>query len=145
MSITTTSDSGRDGGFVSSVEIVYVGFVALLVVVFLGYLGRLTASGVQATNVAQHAARAASLAPSPDEGVSAARSAVDQSGIGDRCESSPAVDVVVTPGAGDPWFGGSVTVTITCDVAQASLSEVWTPGTRTLVVSDTQPIDRFQG
>ncbi len=76
----------RDAGFVAAVEVVYLGIAALVMVVFIGYLGRLSAAGVQVTNSAQDAARAASIADDPDEASTAAARAVERSGLPTRCQ-----------------------------------------------------------
>ena len=43
---TTHPHRHRDAGFVSAVEVVYLGIAALVAITFLGYLGRLSAAGL---------------------------------------------------------------------------------------------------
>jgi hypothetical protein len=43
------------------------------------------------------------------------------------------------------WYGGSVTVRLSCTVRNRELSGAWVPGTRTISVADTQVIDAYQG
>jgi hypothetical protein len=42
------------------------------------------------------------------------------------------------------WQGSVVTVTVSCVVANQSLTGVWTPGVRTVSVTDQQIVDRFR-
>lgn len=54
-----------DSGVATPVEMMYLLIFCLLAVVFLGFVGRLHAAGVEVANAAQSAARAASMAPDP--------------------------------------------------------------------------------
>jgi hypothetical protein len=112
--------------------------------VFLGFLGRLHAAGVQLGNTSASAARAASMASDADAGRAAAEQAVMSSSLVSRCAGAPSTDLTWTPSPTGSWQGGSVTVTVTCTVPNDELSGIWTPGDRTLRASDTQPIDRYQ-
>lgn len=134
----------RDAGFVAAVEVVYLGIAALVMVVFIGYLGRLSAAGVQVTNSAQDAARAASIADDPDEASAAAARAVERSGLPTRCQGSPSVAMSWEPSELGTWRGALVSVTVSCTVANQSLTGVWTPGVRTVTVTDQQIVDRFR-
>jgi Flp pilus assembly protein TadG len=134
----------RDRGFVGSVEIVYLGIAALLAVVFLGYLGRLAAAGIQVTNAAQDAARAASLADDPTQAQTAVQDALRRSGLPQRCLGSPSASFRWQPSEIGSWRGSAVTVTVTCTVSNQSLSGIWSPGNRTLSVTDTQVVERFR-
>ena len=42
------------------------------------------------------------------------------------------------------WQGAVVTVTVSCTVANQSLTGVWTPGNRTVTVTDQQVVERFR-
>lgn len=134
----------RDAGFVSAVEVIYLGIAALVAITFLGYLGRLSAAGLQVTNSAQDAARAASLAPNPTEAGAVASSAVRRSGLPERCLGEPSASTTWAPSDLGTWQGGTVTVTVSCTVANQTLTGVWSPGVRTVTVSDTQVIERFR-
>jgi Flp pilus assembly protein TadG len=134
----------RDRGVVTAVEMMFLLVFALAAVGFLGFLGRLHAAGVQVTNASQSAARAASLTADSDAGRAAAQATVDDSTLLSRCSSRPEADLEWEPSVAGTWQGGSVTVTITCTVANADLSGVWSPGRRTISVSDTQAIDRYK-
>lgn len=137
-------DPQRDRGMVTSMEMMYLLVFALVAIALLGFLGRLHAAGVQVTNTSQSAARAASLSGGSDEGRIAAQHAVDQSTLVSRCSSPPLASMTWVPSSTGSWQGGSVTVTVTCTVANNELTGLWTPGARTLSVSDTQPIDRYK-
>jgi Flp pilus assembly protein TadG len=134
----------RDAGFASAVEVVYLGIAALVIVAFLGYLGRLSAAGVQVTNSAQDAARAAAIAGNPDEALAAAQAAVTRSGLPQRCTGQPTADMSWQPSELNSWQGAVVTVTVSCTVANQSLTGIWTPGSRTVTVSDNQIVERFR-
>jgi Flp pilus assembly protein TadG len=135
---------GRDLGVVTPVEMMFLlGFV-LVAVGLIGFLGRLHAAGVQVTSTSQSAARAASLSAGSDEGRAAAQAAVDASTLASRCSPHPVTDLTWQPSSTGSWQGGSVTVTVTCTVANGQLSGTWIPGDRTISVSDTQPIDRYK-
>jgi Flp pilus assembly protein TadG len=133
-----------DDGFVGAVEVVYLGIAALLMVVFIGFVGRLAASGVQVTNAAQDAARAASIAGNPDEASLQAAAAVNRSGLPQRCSGGPTVSFDWTPSDLGTWQGAVVTVAVTCTIANQSLTGIWTPGVRTVTVTDQQVVERFR-
>jgi hypothetical protein len=117
---------------------------ALGVLVLLGYFGRLNATGTNLTNVAQDAARAASLAPEPGAAREAARSAVRRSTLPTVCQAPITPQVSWQPSVAGSWFGGSVTVRLSCTVRNRDLSGAWAPGDRTISVADTQVIDAYQ-
>lgn len=133
-----------DAGFVSAVEVVYLGIAALVMITFLGFLGRLSAAGVQVTNSAQDSARAAAIARDPDEASAAAQSAVSRSGLPARCQGEPTAAFSWEPSELGTWQGAVVTVTVSCTVSNQTLTGVWTPGDRTVTVSDSQVVERFR-
>jgi hypothetical protein len=137
-------DHDRDRGMVTPVETMYLLVLAVAAVTLLGYLGRLHASGVEVSAAAQAAARAASLAPSSSAGAAAARATIRESTLRQRCAGGPHTEVSWVASPTGTWHGGAVTVTLRCTVSQASLAGIWAPGSRTFVVADTQPIDRFR-
>ena len=111
---------------------------------FLGFVGRLHAAGVQVANAAQSAARSASMAPGPTAAQEAALEAVNVYGLQSRCTGGPTVVMSWDPSPSGSWQGGSVTVSVSCTVRNESLTGVWSPGSRTVAMTDTQPIDRYQ-
>ena len=134
----------RDRGVVGSVEMMYLLVFCLVAVFFLGYVGRRHAAGVEVTNAAQSAARAASQASSESTARLAARASVSNGPLRTRCAQGTTVDVSWVPSSVGTWQGGSVTVEVRCTVVSAALSGVWTPGSRTITMRDTQPIDRYK-
>ena len=136
--------SERDAGFVGAVEVVYLGIAALVMVVFIGYLGRLSAAGVQVTNSAQDAARAAAIASDPEQARFAASNALGRSGLPGRCRDEPSMSMSWEPSELGTWQGSLVTVTVSCTVANQELTGVWTPGVRTVTVTDRQIVDRYR-
>ena len=133
-----------DDGIATPVEMMYLLVFCIVAVLFIGYVGRLHAAGMEVTNAAQSAARAASLAPTIGEARQAAEEAANTSLLSRRCEGGPRVRVIVSRSADGTWQGGSVTVRVSCDVTVQSLAGVWAPGMRTVTMSDTQPVDRYQ-
>ncbi len=132
----------QDRGVATPVEMMLLLVVSIVSVVFLGFLGRLHAAGVEVTNTAQAAARAASLAPSPAAAELAVDDTVSASSLSRRC--APRAFVSWTPSATGAWQGGAVTVEVACTVRNQTLTGVWSPGSRTVVMRDTQPVDRYQ-
>ena len=132
----------RDLGVATPVEMMFLLVFCLVAVLFLGYVGRLHAAGVQVTNAAQSAARAASMAAGPDAAEQAAADAVAP--LSTRCDGGARVTISWAPSALGTWQGGSVTAEVRCTVPNQSLTGVWSPGTRTVVMRDTQPVDRYQ-
>lgn len=134
----------RDRGVLAPVEMMFVLVFLLAALVFIGFLGRLHAAGVEVANTSQSAARAASLSADSRLGAEASAEVVSSSSLVSRCSTPPRADLTWTPSVDGTWQGGSVTVTVTCEVDQGELAGVWAPGTRTISASDTQPIDRYQ-
>lgn len=133
-----------DDGIATPVEMMYLLVLCLAAVLFVGFLGRLQAAGVEVTNTAQAAARAASQAPSSALAQLAADDVVTASALSARCEGGAHARVTWVPSSSGSWQGGSVTVQVSCTVDNQSLAGVWAPGSRTVTTSDTQPIDRYQ-
>ncbi|MDE0805253.1 MAG: pilus assembly protein [Acidimicrobiales bacterium] len=130
-----------DRGLVSSeMAVVMVTFFAgfLMLVVFAGRVG-------QATNdvrsAAQEAARAASLAATPDEARQAAAEMASAnlttSGVGCARGLSVSADV------DDFRAGGVVAVTISCTATLSDVSSLRLPGSRTYTATAIEVIDRF--
>lgn len=144
MTSTHRRTEARDRGLVTPVEMMFVLVFLLASLVFLGFLGRLHAAGVQVGNTSQAAARAASMASDVVDGRRAAEQAVLASTLVSRCRTTPQTELEWVPSPTGSWQGGSVTVTVSCTVANGELAGLWAPGDRTLRASDTQPIDRYQ-
>lgn len=136
--------AARDRGVIAPIEVMFVLVFLLASVGLIGFLGRLHAAGVQLGNTSQAAARAASMEGGPGAARRAAESAVDASTLRGRCVGAPLTELEWLPSPTGTWQGGSVTVTVSCTVANDGLAGMRVPGTRTLRASDTQPIDRYQ-
>lgn len=133
-----------DDGVATPVEMMYLLVFCLASALFLGFLGRLHAAGVEVTNTAQAAARAASLELDPASAGRAASSTVVASALHGRCNGGTRVSTSWAPSASGTWRGGAVTVSVSCTIRNQSLTGVWVPGSRTVVMSDTQPVDRYR-
>jgi hypothetical protein len=140
----TLEQVSADDGVATPVEMLYLLVFTIVAVVFLGFLGRLHAAGVEVTNTAQSAARAASVAPSPVAAELAAMNIVESSSLAGRCASLPRTSFSWAPSSIGAWQGGAVTVEVSCTVKNQDLTGVWSPGARTVVMRDTQPVDRYQ-
>lgn len=134
----------RDRGVATPVEMMMVLVVCLVAVMFVSFLGRLHAAGVEVTTVAQSAARAASLESGPTAARSAAAEVVAVSSLASRCSLSPTASLSWQRSELGTWRGGSVTVQVTCVMDNARLAVMWAPGRRTVRVSDTQQIDVYR-
>lgn len=134
----------QDDGIATPVEMMYLLVFCLVAMLFIGYVGRLHAAGVEVTNAAQSAARAASLAADPLSAERAAVAAANTTQLQRRCRDGVQVAVRTDRSAAGTWQGGSVTVTVTCTIRTQELVGVWAPGWRTVAMSDQQPVDRYQ-
>jgi Flp pilus assembly protein TadG len=131
-------------GVATPEEMMFLLLFCLTAVLFLGYLGRLHATGVQVTNAAQAAARVASQAHDPSAARAAATDIVQRSALRSRCNGGVRVTTAWSPSPTGAWQGGSVTVAVACTVRNQSLAGVWSPGSRTVSMRDTQPVDRYR-
>ena len=106
-------DRGQSAGPEMMVLLVF----ALAAWGFLAWLGRLGSTSQDIANTAQAAARAASIAADPSAGRAAAGAAADASGLPTPCAGAPSVAMDWTAGDNGTWIGGSVTVTLSCTIA----------------------------
>ena len=139
-----SSSDHTDAGIATPVEMMYLLIFCLVAVLFVGFLGRLHATGVEVGNAAQSAARAASMAATPAEAESAASASVAASPLLIRCDGGARTVVRWVPSELGTWQGGSVTVSVSCTLANRELAGVWMSGARTVTMRDTQPVDRYQ-
>ena len=133
----------RDRGISTPIEMMALTSLCLVAFVFIGFLGRLHSTGIEATSVARAAAREASMALTPVAAAGVADRVVSSSSLARRCSTLRSAFTWARSGQGS-WRGGSATVVVTCVVRAASLTGVWVPGVRTVTASDTQPVDRYQ-
>lgn len=73
----------------------------------------------------------------------AAEQVVLASTLAARCLGGVGVTVSWVPSLAGVWQG-AVTVQVSCTVRNQSLAGVWAPGARTVVMSDTQPVERYR-
>ncbi|MDP2291265.1 MAG: hypothetical protein Q8M22_08750 [Actinomycetota bacterium] len=133
-----------DDGIATPVEMMQLLVFCVVALAFLGFVGRLHAAATQVTNTAQAAARAASQAADPESARVAAGEMAASSTLDSRCEGGAHVSMTWEPSPAGSWRGGSVTVELSCVVRNRALTGAWTPGVRTMVARDTQPVDRYQ-
>jgi len=132
-----------DSGVATPVEMIVLLLFGVMAMAFLGYLGALHAAGVEVTSAAQSAARAGSMAASPTAAQQAANAAVQQVLVG-RCGGGTSTRLSWVPSPTGSWRGGAVTVEVRCTVTNRALGGPFTGGSRTLMASDTQPVDRYR-
>jgi Flp pilus assembly protein TadG len=108
---------------------------------FLAWLGRLNSSAQDLTNTAQSAARAASQKANPADAEAAANAAVQASGLARPCSATPVAVMTWNPGPQGTWLGGSVKVTLTCQITNR---EAFAGIGRQISASDTQVVDKFR-
>jgi Flp pilus assembly protein TadG len=126
----------------AATELVLVTPVIILLVMFVVFLGRITTTQAELQDAAHSAARAASLARTPSDAITAASQMADAALGSQRITCSP-LAVTVDTSAFRP--GGAVSVTVTCSVNLADLGALHVPGAEKLSTSFTEPIDRFEG
>jgi Flp pilus assembly protein TadG len=129
-----------DGGQAAGPELMILLIFALAAWGVLAWLGRLNSTSQDVANTAQAAARAASIAPDPARGRAAANRAVSASGLPTPCAGTPQVAMRWDPGDNGTWTGGTVTVTLTCMIAN---DEPFATAGRTVTVSDSQIVDPY--
>lgn len=110
--------------------------LALVALVF----GRVTAAHQQVTESARAAAQMAAVMPTPQGAVVAAAGAVS----GGFVHTRPCARMSVSTDVSDFHPGGSVTVTVTCSVDLSDLSVPGIPGSTSIHVSTTAPVDPYR-
>lgn len=133
---------GRDRGVNTPIEMMALTSLCLVAFLFIGFLGRLHAAGVEVTSVARAAAREASMATSASSASGVALRVVSGSVLARRCGSTSTA-MTWQPSSSGTWQGGSVTVVVSCVVRSSALVGMWVPGSRTVTMRDTQPIDWY--
>lgn len=121
-----------------SVEMVVITPVLLLVVMIAVAGGRWVSAEGMAQAAARDAARAASMERSASAASAAAREALAQADTADAaCSSVTDVSRFTR--------GGSVRVTVSCQVPLADLGLVFLPGVTTVTAASTAPVDTWRG
>jgi Flp pilus assembly protein TadG len=126
----------------AAAELVLVTPFLFLLLLFAVAAGRLVQARLDVDSAAQQAARAASLARTPQAASAQATQVAQAALAGQSVSCDPAV---ITPDTGDFVPGGEVTVHVTCTVRLSDLSLLHVPGTETITSTFTAPIDTYRG
>jgi Flp pilus assembly protein TadG len=114
--------------------------VLLLMLLFLVLCYRVSDARLRIADVAHQAARAASIATTPTQAITDARTTAQSAlaGAGVTCQN---LTVDTDPAGLAP--GALVRVTVTCTVRLDDLAMLATPGSATLHATSTSPVDTF--
>ena len=138
----TAAAPGRFRGARGSagVSVVLLTPVVLALLAFAVLAGRVGTAHQDVVSAAHAAARAASLRQDPGAMVADARTAAETTlrSAGMACGAT-AVELT-TAGT-----GGTVTATVSCQVALADLVDLALPGQKTITASASAPVDRYRG
>jgi len=127
----------------ATIELVLMTPVLLMVLSFLVVAGRLTTVRGDIASSTRDSARAASTAGTYEQALVEARSTAEAS-LGGRDVTCRNLTVTL----GDPATfvpGGTVAVTVTCEVSLADVAIPGLPGTRRISDSSVEVIDRYRG
>ena len=125
----------------ATVELVILTPLLIIVLLFVVALGRLAGARIDVDGVAAQAARAASIARSPQAATSSAQETVT-SALDSRHVTCAHLAVSVDTADFTP--GGSVAVTVSCAVDLADLTGLGLPGTETVANRAVSPIDEYR-
>lgn len=125
----------------ASVELAVVAPALVILFLLVVLAGRASDADAQVTRAAAAAARAASLRQHPDDATSDAQTvaAENLATAGVTCDPLD-VDVDVA----DFRAGGTVAVTVTCQVPMSDMALLGVPGARASTSTATEHIDRFR-
>ena len=126
----------------AAAELVLVTPLLILLLLLAVAAGRLVQGKLDVDSAAQQAARAASLARTPQAAGAQAQQVAQAALAGQSVSCDPAV---ITPDLGDFVPGGEVTVTVTCTVRLSDLSLLHIPGSETITATFTSPVDTYRG
>jgi Flp pilus assembly protein TadG len=131
----------RDRGSATAELVLLTPFLILLLL-FAVAAGRLVQARLDVDSAAQQAARAASLARTPQAASAQATQVAQAALAGQSVTCHPAV---ITPDLGDFTPGGQVSVQVSCTVRLSDLSLLHLPSSKTLTSTFTSPIDTYRG
>ena len=126
----------------AAAELVLVTPFLVLLLMFAVAAGRLVQARLDVDSAAQQAARAASLARTPQAASAQATQVAQAALAGQPVTCDPAV---ITPDLSDFTPGGEVTVQVTCTVHLSDLSLLRIPGSETITAAFTAPVDTYRG
>jgi Flp pilus assembly protein TadG len=124
-----------------TVELVLVTPLLILFLLFVVALGRLATSRIDISGAAAQAARAASIARDPTSATAAAQQTATAALADD---SVTCANLAVSTNTADFVAGGTVKVTITCNVDLADLAGLRIPASTRLTSSSVSSIDAFR-
>ncbi|HVM03353.1 MAG TPA: TadE/TadG family type IV pilus assembly protein [Acidimicrobiales bacterium] len=131
----------RDERGVATLELVLLVPVLVALILFAVGMGRLGQARGDIDSVARDAARAGSIARSPDEAAAAAQAtASDVLASRNLTCAGLAVDVDTT----DFRAGGWVRVDVSCTIPLSTLAGVWAPGDKTMQARALAVVDTFR-
>lgn len=122
------------------VEVTIVAPIVLILIGFITLVGRIGSLSENVQTAAADAARAASLHRT-DAGASEAARATADASLADAHVACQSRSVLVESGRLAP--GGSVAVTVTCDVALADLAGFRIPGGKAVSARRVEIVDRY--
>jgi Flp pilus assembly protein TadG len=130
----------QDGSI--AVETAIIAPALLVLMLLIVYAGRAAQTDADVRSAAARAARAASLTADPAAAATAATATAtaNLTTAGIHCVRS-----AVSVGTGEFHAGGSVTVEVACQVANADLVLLAVPGSRWSTAAATQPLDTYRG
>ena len=125
-----------------TVELVILAPVFIALLCLVAGLGRMQEAHSHVDQAAADAARAASIARTPDDAVIAGRSAAlaDLAGSGPSCQH-----VTVTVDTAQFRPGGTVVTRVSCTTRLADVSLSGLPGAKTFTSTARAPLDAFRG
>ena len=131
----------RDQDGTLAVEAAIVAPLLLMLMLLVVYAGRAAQTDADVRSAAARAARAASLTGDPAAAEAAATdiATANLTTAGITCTTT---DIHVTA---DLRAGGTVTVTIDCEVTNTDLTMLAVPGTRWSTATATQVVDTYRG
>jgi Flp pilus assembly protein TadG len=125
----------------TTVELVILTPLLVLLLLFVVALGRLAGARIDVDGVAAQAARAASIARSPQAATSSAQ---QTAAAALSSQHVTCAHLAVSVDTTDFAPGGSVAVTVSCDVELADLTGLQLPGTETVANRAVSPIDEYR-
>ena len=132
----------RDERGMATAELVLLTPLAVVVLAFLVIAGRLATITADVAAASRDAARAASLAQTHAQAVTAATTTAEAS-LADQDVTCGTLTVTVGD-ASTFVAGGEVTVAVSCDVALGDVAIPGIPGSRTVGATSVEVIDRFR-
>lgn len=122
----------------ASVELAIIAPLLMLIVVATIGLGRVALAHLKAEGIAGAAARAASLARTPQQATDAAKATITH----DHGASCPNPDITVDTRDFQP--GGTVKVTVTCRPRLADITELGLPGNLHITETMSSGLDKWR-